>query len=57
MTNLTPVLVQFAEGFVGYVEELPGANIQGATVEECRENLSEAIALVLGAHEELKDQR
>ena len=57
MTNLTPVLVQFAEGFVGYVEELPGANIQGATVEECRENLSEAIAIVLGAHEELKDQR
>ena len=34
-------------GFIGYVAELPGANTQGETLEEVRENLSEAIELIL----------
>ncbi len=34
-------------GYVGFVEELPGANTQGETLEETRENLQEAVALVL----------
>lgn len=33
-----------------FVEELPGANTQGATLEEARENLREAVALVLEAN-------
>lgn len=41
------------EGYIGFVEELPGANTQGATLEEARENLKEAIELVLEANREL----
>ncbi len=35
------------EGYIGFVEELPGANTQGATLNETRENLIEAVQLVL----------
>ena len=49
-------------GYIGFVEELPGANTQGETLEETRENLQEAIALVLEgnrilAEEALKGQK
>jgi predicted RNase H-like HicB family nuclease len=45
--NLTAVYRKVPEGYIGFVEELPGANTQGATIEEARENLKEAINLVL----------
>jgi predicted RNase H-like HicB family nuclease len=32
---------------VAYVEEIPGANTQGRTLAEARENLKEALELVL----------
>jgi predicted RNase H-like HicB family nuclease len=40
-------------GFMGYVEEVPGALTQGETLEETRENLKEALQLVLEANREL----
>ena len=33
--------------YIGYCPEVPGANGQGVTIEECRENLKEAIKLIL----------
>ncbi|MBM3926651.1 MAG: type II toxin-antitoxin system HicB family antitoxin [SAR202 cluster bacterium] len=39
--------------WIGWVEELPGANTQGRTLEEARENLKEAVAMVLAANREL----
>ena len=33
--------------YIGYCPEVPGANEQGATIEECRESLKEAIKLIL----------
>jgi len=59
--KLTAVFQKVPEGYIGFVEELPGANTQGATLEEARTNLQEAIALVLEANrllaeESLKDQ-
>jgi predicted RNase H-like HicB family nuclease len=45
-----------AGGFVGFVEELPGANTQGETLEEARANLREAVALVLEANRALAEQ-
>jgi transcriptional regulator with XRE-family HTH domain len=39
--------------WIGYVEELPGANAQGESLQECRENLREAVSLVLEANREL----
>jgi predicted RNase H-like HicB family nuclease len=51
--KLTAVFRKFPEGYPAFVEELPGANTQGATLEEARENLKEAVAMVLQADREL----
>ncbi len=51
--RFTAVFEQIAGGWIGYVEELPGANTQGATLEEARENLKEAVHLILDANREL----
>jgi predicted RNase H-like HicB family nuclease len=51
--TFTAVFQKVPEGYIGYVEELPGANTQGATLEEARENLKEAVELVLEANREL----
>ena len=48
--KLTAVFMKVPEGYVGFIEELPGANTQGATLDEARENLQEALALVLDAN-------
>ena len=52
-SHFTGVFQQVAGGWIGFVEELPGANTQGGTLEETRENLKEAIRLVLEANREL----
>jgi len=54
--KLTAVFQRFPEGYAALVEELPGANTQGATLEEARTNLAEAVALVLAAHRELAEE-
>ena len=54
--TLTAVFQKVPEGYIGYVEELPGANTQGDTLDEARENLKEAIALVLEANRELAEE-
>lgn len=48
--TFTAVFRKVPEGFMGFVEELPGANTQGASLDEARENLREAIRLVLDAN-------
>jgi len=55
--KLTKVFQKVPEGFIGFVEELPGANTQGATLEEVRANLEEAIMLVLDANRTLAEER
>jgi predicted RNase H-like HicB family nuclease len=54
--QLTAVYMQVPEGYIAFVEELPGANTQGDTLEEARENLREAVALVLEANRELAEK-
>jgi len=54
--TLTAVFEKVPEGYIGYVEELPGANAQGETLEETRENLKEAIELVLEANRRLMEE-
>ena len=51
--NLTAVYMRVPEGYVAFVEELPGANTQGATLEEARANLEEAVTMVLEANRDL----
>lgn len=54
--KLTAVYQKVAEGYIGFVEELPGANTQGETLEETRANLLEAIELVLEANRVLAEE-
>jgi predicted RNase H-like HicB family nuclease len=51
--QLTAVFEQVGEWWLGYVEELPGANTQGRTIDEARENLREAVQLIIEANREL----
>ena len=51
--TLTTIFEEAEEGgYIGYVAELPGANTQGETIEEARENLAEAIQLILETNRE-----
>ena len=54
--KLTAVFMKVPEGYVGFVEEVPGANTQGDTLEETRQNLKEAVALVLEANRALSEE-
>ena len=54
--KLTAVYLKVPEGFIGFVEELPGANTQGDTLEEVKANLQEAIALILEANRILMEE-
>jgi predicted RNase H-like HicB family nuclease len=54
--QFTAVFVAVPEGYVAFVEELPGANTQGKTLSEARVNLREAVELVLQANRELAEK-
>ena len=45
--EFTAIVERDGEWFISYCPEVPGANGQGRTIEECRENLADAIALIL----------
>ncbi len=52
----TAVYEKIGECYIGYVEELPGANTQGKTLDEARENLQEAVELILKSNRELAEK-
>ena len=54
--QFTAVYQKVPEGYIGFVEELPGANSQGASLEEVRANLAEAVELVLDANRTLSEE-
>ena len=54
--KLTAVFEQVPEGYIGYVEELPGANTQAETLDEARVSLQEAVELVLDANRMLAEE-
>lgn len=54
--KLTAVYKKVPEGYLAFVEELPGANTQGKTLEEARSNLKEAVTMVLDANRELSEE-
>jgi len=55
--QFTAVFEKVPEGYIGYVEELPGANTQATTLEEARSSLAEAVELVLDANRVLAEER
>ena len=54
--QFTAVFEKVPEGYIGFVEELPGANTQGSTLDEARTNLGEAVRLVLEANRSLAEE-
>ena len=54
--ELTAVFMEVPEGYIAFVEELPGTNTQGKTLEEARDNLREAVELILEANRELAEK-
>jgi predicted RNase H-like HicB family nuclease len=54
--EFTAIFRAVPEGYIAFVEELPGANTQGATLEEARANLREAVELVLEANRTLVEE-
>ncbi len=54
--DFTAVFRKVPEGYIGFVEELPGANTQGATLDEARANLEEAVRLVLDGNRFLAEE-
>lgn len=54
--QFTAVFRKVPEGYIAFVEELPGANTQGATLEEARANLEKAVTLVLEANRQLAEE-
>ena len=54
--EFTAVFQKVPEGYIAFVEELPGANTQGATLDEARTNLQEAVLLVLDANRQLAEE-
>jgi predicted RNase H-like HicB family nuclease len=54
--RFTAVYMKVPEGYVAFVEELPGANTQGDTLEEARANLEEAVRMVSDANRQLTEE-
>ena len=54
--SFTAVFLKVPEGYVGFIEELPGANTQGKTLREVRRNLKESAQLVLEANRKLAEE-
>ena len=54
--TFTGVFEKVEDWYIGYVQELPGANAQGQTLEEVRENLREAIELILTSNRDLAER-
>ena len=56
MEKFTAIFEREGDWWVGFVEELPGANTQGRTLAEVRKNLAEAVELVLEANRQLAEE-
>lgn len=54
--QFTAIFEQVPEGYIAFVEEIPGANTQGETLDEARHNLAEAVQLVLEANRTLAEE-
>jgi predicted RNase H-like HicB family nuclease len=54
--KLTAVFQKIPEGYIRFVEELPGANTQARTLKEARANLAEVVELVLEANRSLAEK-
>ncbi len=52
----TAVYQKHGDWFLGWVEEIPGVNTQGATLSETKENLKEALSMVIEANRHMVEK-
>jgi len=52
----TAVYAEDGDGYAAWIEEIPGANAQGQTLEEARENLRDALHLLLEANHDFSQE-
>jgi predicted RNase H-like HicB family nuclease len=45
--EFTAIIEEDGDWYIAYCPEIPGANGQGRTKDECRKNLADAISLIL----------
>ena len=50
--EFTAIIEKDEDWYISYCPEIPGANGQGRSIEECKQNLAEAISLILGDRRE-----
>ncbi|BAY48698.1 hypothetical protein SAMD00079811_63240 [Scytonema sp. HK-05] len=55
--SFTAIFEKVDDWYIGYVQELPGANVQERTLEEARESLREAIELIIISNRQLAEQQ
>lgn len=55
--TFTGIFEKIDDWYIGYVQELPGANVQEKTLEEARVSLREALELILISNRELAEQQ
>ena len=51
--EFTAVYQKRGNRYIAWIEEIPGANTQGRTKQEAKENLKEALFLILDANRKL----
>ena len=54
--RVTGVFQKVPSGYIAFIEEIPGVNTQGRTLEEAKENLREALELVLATNREIAEE-
>lgn len=54
--QVTCVFQEVPEGYIAFIEEIPGVNTQGDTLEEAKANLREALELVLLTNREIAEE-
>ena len=55
--EFTAIFEKHGRWYIGYIEEIPGVNTQGRTLAEARENLKEALQLILEENRRLNAEK
>ncbi|HAJ44826.1 MAG: hypothetical protein UV53_C0028G0005 [Candidatus Azambacteria bacterium GW2011_GWE1_42_9] len=55
--EFTAVYQKRGKWYIAWIEEIPGVNTQGRTKKEARENLKEALVLILEANRKLEKDK
>ncbi len=54
--EFTAIIERRGNWYIGYIEEISGVNTQGKTIKEVRENLREALKLIMEANKSLVEK-